>query len=276
MTRYWATCWMTRGKIFGKTEIVAHHQQLSLADWHKRYKQQARWSEDIRRYLFSKAKIKSEEKILEVGSGTGAVLSILSDETDCQLFGIDINIPSLIFSAARHPQILHTAADGSCLPFTKDSFMVTYCHYLLLWIQDPLKILREMMRVTKPGGYVFALAEPDYQARIDYPQPLDVLGREQTDSLEEQGINSTMGRKLAGLFHKAGLNEITVGILGAQWDMSQSQVIDEQEWMMIQSDLSSETSHEFLDDYHLEEVRARTKGERIMFVPTFYAAGKVS
>lgn len=276
MTRYWATYWRTRGKTFGKTEKVAQYQQLSLTDWHKRYKQQASWSEDVRRYLFSKAEIKSEEKILEVGSGTGAVLSVLSDETNGLLFGIDIDISSLLFSAKRHPHILHTAADGFNLPFTKDSFLVTYCHYFLLWIQDPLQILHEMMRVTKPGGYVLALAEPDYQARIDFPQPLDTLGQKQTDSLKEQGVDPAMGRKLAGLFHEAGLNEITVGILGAQWNMGQSHKVDEQEWMMIQMDLSGKLTHEILENYQQEEIMAKKKGERILFIPTFYAAGIVA
>ena len=267
---------MTRGKTFGKTEIVAHHQQLNLTDWHKRYKQQASWSEDVRRYLFSKIKIKPEEKILEIGSGTGAVLNILSDETDCQLFGIDIDIFSLLFSTKNHPHILHAAADGYCLPFKKDSFIVTYCHYLLLWIQNPLKILHEMMRVTKPCGYVLALAEPDYQARIDFPQPFEKLGQKQTESLMAQGIDPSLGRKLAGLFHKAGLIKITAGIIGAKWDMDQSQLVDEQEWMMIQSDLSGDLTSELLDKYRHEEVKAREKAERILFIPTFFASGIVA
>lgn len=254
---------------------MAQNQQLSLADWHNRYKQQAGWSQDVRRYLFGKADLGPGDKILEVGSGTGAVLSALSDEIEGKCFGIDIDIPSLKFSSSKHPKIHHAAADGFYLPFPNDILEVTYCHYLLLWVKNPFGILSEMLRVTKPGGYVMALAEPDYKARIDHPQSLVKLGELQTQSLEDQGIDPSMGRKLVGLFRKAGLNEISTGILGAQWVLGPSQIIDEQEWMMIQSDLSGELSPEALESYRRADARAREKGERVLFIPTFYAAGTV-
>lgn len=254
---------------------MKHNQHLTLADWHKRYKQQANWSGDVRRYLFGKAAVKPKDKILEVGSGTGAVLSLLTNEIGGNCFGIDIDLQSILFSANRHSNMNHAAADGHHIPFPDASFSITYCHYLLLWIQNPLEILSEMKRVTKTGGYVIAMAEPDYNARIDFPPPLDELGKKQTKSLVEQGIDPMMGRKLTGLFHKAGLKEITAGILGAQWDMSQNQNIDKNEWMMIQSDLSDDLTLEALEGYRQAEARAREEGERILFIPTFYAAGMV-
>ena len=255
---------------------MRENPELRLQDWHKRYKQQASWSEEVRQHLFGKVSAGPEDKILEVGSGTGAVLSVLSDETDCQLFGIDIDIPSLLFSVNRHPKIDHAAADGFHLPFPDDCFRITFCHYLLLWVQDPLGILFEMARVTESGGIVIALAEPDYQARIDYPMPLEELGQKQTESLVKQGIDPSMGRKLTELFHQAGLKDITSGILGAQWEMAESQIIDENEWKMIQSDLGGELPPNDLDTYQKIEVRARENGNRVLFIPTFYAAGIVS
>jgi hypothetical protein len=133
-----------------------------------------------------------------------------------------------------------------------------------------------MARVSKSGGIVIALAEPDYQARIDYPMPLEELGQKQTESLVKQGIDPTMGRKLRGLFHQAGLKEITSGILGAQWEMAESQIIDENEWKMIQLDLGGELPPKVIDTYQIIEVRARENGNRVLFIPTFYAAGIVS
>ena len=133
-----------------------------------------------------------------------------------------------------------------------------------------------MARVTKSGGIVIALAEPDYEARIDYPPPLAKLGHEQTESLVEQGIDPNMGRKLMGLFHQAGLKDITSGILGSQWEMAESQIINENEWAMIQSDLGGKVPDDDLDTYQKIEVRARENGNRVLFIPTFYAAGIVS
>lgn len=255
---------------------MKQNPHLTLEDWHKRYKQQANWSGDLRRYLFGKAAVKPGDKVLEVGSGTGAVLSLLVDEAGGNCVGIDIDLWRLLFSANRYPNLNHAAADGHHIPFSDASFSITYCHYLLLWIQNPLKILSEMKRVTKSGGYLIALAEPDYKSRIDYPPPLDELGEKQTKSLVEQGIDPIMGRKLAGLFHKAGLKEITAGILGAQWDIAESQIIDENEWRMIQSDLVGKVPPDNFETYQNLEVRARETGKRVLFIPTFFAAGIVS
>jgi SAM-dependent methyltransferase len=252
---------------------MGEQQRLTQDDWHQRYRQQASWSGDIRRYLIAKANPGFGDKILEVGSGTGAVLEALKAETSATCYGIDLNFAPLHFSSNENPSLYFAAADGYRLPFPDDSFRISLCHYLLLWVQDPQAILSEMVRVTRPGGSVLALAEPDYQARLDYPPPLDQLGAHQTQSLVDQGADTAIGRKLAGLFHKAGLGEIAGGILGAQWEKMDYRTMDEMEWMMIQSDLSGNLSQESLINFQQAEIKARNQGERILFIPTFYAAG---
>ena len=42
---------------------------------------------------------------------------------------------------------------------------------------NPLQALDEMKRVTRPGGHVLILAEPDYTHRIDFPDELEYLGK---------------------------------------------------------------------------------------------------
>jgi hypothetical protein len=129
-----------------------------------------------------------------------------------------------------------------------------------------------MARVTRPGGSVIALAEPDYEARIDYPPPLTLLGAFQRSALDEQGVDIAMGRKLPGLFHKVGLKSVTTGILGAQW----SQAVDSTEWITIQADLEGQFSQAELMNFHKIENDARQRGDRVLFIPTFYAAGVVT
>jgi hypothetical protein len=142
-----------------------------------------------------------------------------------------------------------------------------------MWVQKPQLILYEMTRVTRPGGWVIALAEPDHQARIDYPPPLDVLGTHQTQALTEQGVDVHMGRKLRSLFHHTGLVEIEVGIMSAQWDGLLAW--DATEWIMLEADLAGQLTHEALIDYQDVDRQARQTGQRILFIPTFYALGKV-
>jgi len=250
-------------------------KELGLALWHRRYTQQAKWSQEIRRYLLGKITLGEGDKILEVGSGTGAVLSLLSGETHARCYGIDIDFASLAFSVNLGKHIDLAAGDAYALPFSDNNFDLTCCHYLLLWIKHPLAVIAEMARVTRPGGLVIALAEPDYLARIDHPEILSQLGKFQTQSLEDQGAETAMGRKLPGLFHDAGLKNITSGILGAQWDPTATGEIDETEWFMIQADTAGRLSPEALEAYRKEEINARREENRVLFIPTFYAAGIV-
>jgi SAM-dependent methyltransferase len=246
---------------------------LNRQVWHQRYLVQAEWTQHIRQYVFKKINPIPGERILEVGAGTGAVLNALSHEGDFHLFGVDLDYPSLSFSQSLSPAIDLTQADGHHLPFVPGSFGLVFCHYLLMWVQKPHQILHEMARVTRPGGWVIALAEPDHQSRIDYPPPLDALGIRQTQGLQSQGVDVIIGRKLRTLFHQTGLVEVEVGILSAQWEGLSAW--DATEWMMLQADLAGTLSPEALAEYQQIDRQARQTGQRILFIPTFYALGKV-
>lgn len=251
--------------------------KLSLNEWHQRFLQQAGWTKEVRRYVFNLVKPLPGDQFLEVGSGTGAILSSLSTTGDFHLTGIDIDHPSLVFSKQLDPTFNHAQADGHTLPFPNEIFSASLCHYLLLWVQNPGQILSEMRRVTRPGGCVIALAEPDHQSRIDYPAPFDSLGALQTQALQEQGADTALGRKLSLLFHKAGLREIETGILGAQWTEQSQQTgdADALEWMTLRSDLAGKLTEAELSHFQEVEQGSRQSGARVLYIPTFYAVGLV-
>jgi len=247
---------------------------MNLEDWHKRYLRQSQWTKDIRRHLFGKREPKSGERVLEVGVGTGAVASQVAADYQCRVVGIDIAFDSLCFARSLFHPCDCIQADARLLPFPNSAYTITYCHYVLMWVRHPVTVLAEMRRVTQSGGYVIALAESDYAARIDFPPPLDKIGRLQTQSLEGQGADIQMGRKLGHLFHETGFSEIEVGILGSQWCTRISQDIDETEWDALHSDIGNTVINEELANYRKLDAYARKKGERVLFIPTFYAVGK--
>lgn len=249
--------------------------RLNRQQWHQRYLAQAGWTQHIRQYLFDKFKIESDAKLLEVGAGTGAVIKAVQIHGFYNLSGVDLDYPSLAFSRTNLDNYKPVQADGHHLPFAGAVFDVCFCHFLLMWTKDPFQILFEMRRVTQPGGWVMALAEPDHLGRVDYPPPLDTLGKQQTQALLDQGVDIEVGRKLRSLFIKSRLVSVEVGILGAQWLTAEDNKSDDTEWTMIRSDLEGHLTQSELDDYEHHDWQARQEGKRVLFIPTFYAIGNV-
>ena len=58
-------------------------------NWHARYTQQSKWTRDLRAYLFEKTGLTRAKHVLEVGCGTGAILSTLA--TSASLHGLDLD-----------------------------------------------------------------------------------------------------------------------------------------------------------------------------------------
>lgn len=247
---------------------------MNLQNWHNRYLQQACWSKPLRDHLWSRLGLSTAQNILEVGCGTGALLEDLLKRGDARLWGVDCSPGVLEFASPRLPKVRLTQADAATLPFVSGTFQVTVCHFLLLWLPNPLTALREMRRVTQPGGWVLALAEPDYDGRIDAPDVMQHFGAYQNLALRQQGVNTRIGRQLGGLFADAGLRMVETGLLGGQWQPGIPDGWD-MEWDMLQNDLRN-----FNLTYPLEEFRRRDRaawlrGERVLFVPTFYAVARV-
>jgi SAM-dependent methyltransferase len=252
--------------------------KLSPETWHKRYLEQARWTQAARLFLFNKIDLAHKKNILEVGCGTGAILEEFSAEAGYTLVGLDLAIENLAFARGHNPGALLAQGNAHDLPFCSGIFEVVYTHFLLLWLNDPVKAIKEMRRVVTSGGYVLALAEPDYGGRIDYPSELSVLGNWQAASLKLQGADPLTGRKLGEYFLKAGLVDIQSGVLGGEWHHPPTSLAGQTEWEILINDLESlsdgppKAEVQRLMDI---ETQARNFGSRVLYVPTFYVLGKV-
>jgi SAM-dependent methyltransferase len=252
---------------------------LSPEEWHNRFTRQARWTKDLRNYLYRKTKINLATRMLDIGSGTGALSSDFQQQPSVQIYSLDINYAYLSFTRG-HTQIARLVqGDAHYLPYQEDTFDITLCHFLLMWVERPDDVVAEMKRVTRAGGSVLAFAEPDYSGRIDYPDELSQLGEWQKLSLIEQGADPIIGRRLAELFVDNGLMLVEVGVLGGQWDKTGQIEESQSEADMVFHDLEFITtgSNDQLLFENLISVdkKSRKRGVRILFVPTFYAWGRV-
>jgi SAM-dependent methyltransferase len=240
-------------------------------DWHKRFVQQAGWTAELRRYLFRRSGMQTARRVLEVGCGTGAILSSLV--TGASVHGLDLE-PGRLAEARRHaPQARLVCSDALSLPYAGGVFDITFCHFLLLWVRDPLQALREMKRVTRPGGSILALAEPDYTARVDKPDELARLGRWQAESLRRQGADPGLGGRLPELFRQAGIQPVEAGSLQPDGEHPPGPDERELEWAVLESDLAGMVPAEEIQRLKLIDKAAWERGERVLYVPTYWMLG---
>jgi SAM-dependent methyltransferase len=254
---------------------MSNDENESISSLHQRYIQQAIWTKENRRRLYSFADINEADKVLEVGSGTGVITAELSSSGLNQVFGIDIDNGVATFAHSADPVTKYLVGDGANLPFVSKTFDVVVSHFLLLWVTDPREVLNEMIRVTASGGSVMAIAEPDYGGRVDYPQPLAEIGFLQAEALVNEGADIKMGRKLRLLFEGSGLGGVIVGVLGGEWKDFYLPDSFDNEWETIERDLAGELPPAELARYREIDKEASLRGERILFVPTFYAYGRL-
>ncbi len=85
------------------------------------------------------------------------------------------------------------------------SFDVVHAHQVLQHVADPVAALREMARVTRPGGVV-AVRDSDYAAFAWYPRlpGLDRWLALYEDAARANGGEPDAGRRLLAWAHAAG------------------------------------------------------------------------
>ncbi len=243
-------------------------------DMHERFAEQAAWTRQAQNLFVQAAGLTANSAVLEVGCGTGAVLSSLAGITPARYTGIDIQPGLLRHAVAAFPGFAFTNADGFHLPFGNNQFDAVVCHYFLLWVNHIPAVLREMLRVTRPGGYVAALAEPDYGSRIDFPAEFAEAGRAQRDALIRQGADPDMGRKLPAALAEAGCLEIAHGILGSFMPVPPTEEQIRSELSILKNDLSGGDFHAKSDKLLASDAESRRRNIRVQFVPTFFGWGK--
>jgi ubiquinone/menaquinone biosynthesis C-methylase UbiE len=100
--------------------------------------------------------------ILETGCGTGRICFALAKTfPDAQITGTDISRESidLCIKGRSEKNIKNTAfnlMDINKLGFPDDHFDISLCEGVLQHIESDISGLKEMVRVTKPGGLVFS------------------------------------------------------------------------------------------------------------------------
>lgn len=96
---------------------------------------------------------KPGQSVLDLAAGTGSS-SIAFNLEGVRVVASDFSQGMLAEGRKRHPELEFVFADATNLPFAANEFDATTISFGLRNVVDVEKALREMFRVTKPGGRV--------------------------------------------------------------------------------------------------------------------------
>lgn len=93
------------------------------------------------------------EKVLDLAAGTG-VSSVAFAQAGAEVFPTDLSMGMLRVGKQHRPHLSFTAGDALALPYADDSFDAVTISYGLRNVEDTDAGLRELWRVTRPGGRI--------------------------------------------------------------------------------------------------------------------------
>lgn len=162
--------------------------------------------------------------ILDVGCGPGTITADFAALVpEGQVTGLEY-APDVLQQARETAagrgvkNIQFVVGDVHALDFPDDTFDVVHVHQLLQHVPNPVQALREMRRVTKPGGIV-AAREADFSTMIWYPEA-DGLGAWRdlfVRVARSRGGEPDAGRRLHAWAHDAGFDRASITATTSSW-----------------------------------------------------------
>jgi SAM-dependent methyltransferase len=167
------------------------------------------WSRPLAPQLADFARIEHGQRALDVGCGPGSLTSELVERLGARnVAAVDPSQPFVTAAAERHPGADVRRGSAEALPFGGGTFDAALAQLVVHFMRDPVVGIREMARVTRPGGVV-AASVWDYGTRRSALEPFWRVVRETApDVNDESRLAGARDGHLAELFGAAGLRDI--------------------------------------------------------------------
>ncbi|SOB82289.1 methyltransferase domain-containing protein [Streptomyces sp. 1331.2] len=192
--------------------VYTHGHQEAVLRSHR-----SRTAADSAAYLLPE--LRPGQTVLDIGCGPGTITADLAELVgpEGRVVAVDTSAEVLQQAAeyvAGRPgpaaEVVFEQADVHRLPYRDGEFDVVHAHQVLQHVADPVTALREMRRVTAPGGVV-AARDVDYASMTWFPEVpalerwLELYRR----TARANGGEPDAGRRLLSWARAAGFAEVT-------------------------------------------------------------------
>lgn len=201
-------------------------------------------------------------EIVDVGCGTGLFTECLTDYyRDSSICGIDLDEELIKVACERargftNKTIKYMVGDGMNLPFEDNRFDLTASHTYLTSLPDPEGGLHEMIRVTRPGGYVASISAQSFTTQTFSPGNYKkangktylryITLRKKIEEMYMRQyphnfyINACSAERIPQIFGLSGLQHIAMYPIGYAFSLSDSRITIERKKSYILSFIKGE------------------------------------
>ncbi|MFD8147395.1 methyltransferase domain-containing protein [Streptomyces sp. NPDC059708] len=195
----------------------AHETAVYTHGHHESVLRSHRWRTAANSAAYLIGELRPGMRVLDVGCGPGTITADLAERVapGGRVTAVDAAQDVLDQAAAHAAErglegaVDFAVADVHALEFEDDTFDVVHAHQVLQHVGDPVRALREMRRVCRPGGIV-AVRDADYAAMTWYPATpgledwLDLYQR----VARANGGEPDAGRRLLSWARAAGFTDV--------------------------------------------------------------------